>query len=235
MIEIFLIGDIIEGRNGVTWEIIKRRKSPSGKHTYRLKCQKCGFITRAGTTGIQRKFLSCPKCNEIDYSKNAVCRKCGRELPRTSFRERVNCVGGINHTCKECEIKFCKDPEYLADWENNTKICKRCGETKTPADFYEYPSSADGLTYWCKACSLEHRWEYIERKRLEKEATKPLVEETVQERLSREERREIREKEKEIEKIEFERAREEFFSNPSNEGKKFLISKWRRGEYNYFK
>lgn len=229
MIEIFLIGDIVEGRNGVTWEIIKRRKSPSGKHTYRLKCQKCGFITRAGTTGVQRRFLSCPECNKIDYSKNAVCRKCGRELPRSSFRERINCEGGINHTCKECELKFCKDPEYLADWKNNTKICKKCKKTKTPAEFYKYPSSADGLTYWCKNCIDDHYKEYSKRKQLEKLAAKPVPEEK-----SEEKKKEIV-RDKEIEKIEFERAREEFFSNPSNKGKKFLISKWRKGEYNYFK
>lgn len=249
MVKIFLEGEIIENAGDVSWEVLKRTKIPSGKHLYLIKCLSCGKeISVAGIT-LEKKMLYCTNCTKTDYSKEAYCRKCKRKLPRSAFRERIYCAGGINHTCKECELKFCKDPEYLANWEKNTKICKKCGETKTIADFLKYPSSADGLTYWCKECIRERNREIENRKRDERRLAKGLppweprkiltFEEMYERELQKmkDHYRELeeRKKQRDLDRIEYNKAREEFYSNPSNSTKKFLFSKWKRGEYNYFK
>lgn len=236
MIEIHLPGDIIQGRPGstVTWEVLERRKQGNCIR-YRLKCVQCGFEIEASPRQVERHFLTCTNCDTVDYSKGvAVCRKCGRELPVSAFRERKNCRGGINHSCRECEIKFTKDPEYLANWKENTKICKKCGEVKTPDDFWFYEATADGLMYWCKECVKDYYRDRAAAKGSKKnlEAT---LEKHYQKELTRKEQSERNRELRASQRIQFNKDRKEFYSNPDNKRKKYLFSKWREGEYNYFK
>lgn len=168
--KVFFVGEKLETKFG-SWEILESyRLEGKAYRYYKIKCLKCGAERVVTTRIVSNPAAWCSECNKAKYRALLdegiqQCRKCHRQLPFSAFRERKNCKGGINHTCKECEIKYTKDPEYLANWEADTKICKRCKKTKSPTkDFWGYPASADGLMYWCKACWKE-RWD--ERRLLE--------------------------------------------------------------------
>lgn len=152
-------GEIITSKFG-SWKVMEVFYENDKKY-YRLRCEKCGDEFVITPRKASRPSSWCVNCNAIKYQAYLdqglqQCRKCHQLLPFSAFRERKNCKGGINHTCKVCEVKYTKEPEYLADWEHNTKKCKMCKKVKTPADFSMYPGAADGLMYWCKQCRCEH-------------------------------------------------------------------------------
>lgn len=95
-----------------------------------------------------------------------VCKRCGRELPKTAFSKNARQYDGLQSTCKECarlawnnwnktQKKLTKKKDE--DMEDNvttpdSKRCSKCGETKPLDEFGRHSKNKDGKQKWCKAC-----------------------------------------------------------------------------------
>lgn len=96
-----------------------------------------------------------------------VCKRCGRELPKTAFSKNARQYDGLQSTCKECarqawnnwnktQKKLTKkkddDMEENATIPEGMKLCTKCGEVKSLDDFGQHSKHKDGKQRWCKAC-----------------------------------------------------------------------------------
>ena len=234
--KVYFDGDIVEGRFW-KWKVLDVTKAKDGSRLLILKCQKCGkeiekkekSLFTSGVPGC----IDCWNKRGEDLYKQGLkqCKRCNRILPLTAFRERKKCTWGLNHTCKECEVKGCKDPEYLANWEENTKRCKRCKQIKTPADFWKYPASADGLMYWCKACDTENKRLRHLREKAAKLTKQELLEKRYQKELQIQKLKEEKREEKQKLREAFQIAKKKFYEDPENKGYRFTFLAWKRGDY----
>jgi len=91
-----------------------------------------------------------------------TCKKCGQELPTSSFNKHATNTDGLTGKCNNCLIKERKAREAFNIVSVLTKTCKRCEKSLCSDKFIKNKSVIDGLNGWCKDCSkdssLSHKY-----------------------------------------------------------------------------
>lgn len=97
-----------------------------------------------------------------------VCKRCGRELPKTAFSKNARQYDGLQSTCKECarlawnnwnktQKKLTKkkdeDMENTVTIAEGMKLCRKCGQVLPMEAFGIRAKAKDGKQSWCKACT----------------------------------------------------------------------------------
>jgi len=83
-----------------------------------------------------------------DVIESKVCTKCGCDKPLTHYAKRNNRKNGIQSSCKECNVRNKKDPEYYRDW----KLKAVYGITRE-----HYDSLRQDQHYCCAICGIHEK------------------------------------------------------------------------------
>ena len=124
------------------------------------KKQLIGALNPACELATQTEEETAPK---PDYK---VCKRCGRELPKTAFSKCSKHNDGLQTTCKECakqaykrwseaQKKLTKKKDDMEDTKTipeGMKLCKKCGQVLPLDSFGIRTKSIDGKQSYCKTC-----------------------------------------------------------------------------------
>lgn len=104
-----------------------------------------------------------------------ICKKCGIELPLTSFHKSPTNKFGVATICIECKSHL--TPEKKAEnklrdelFNMGIKKCHKCGENKPLSEFYIDRARRDGYKDTCKLCT--QAYENAEGRRQRRNAQK---------------------------------------------------------------